>query len=54
MRKGWRRGSDVAAEDAVEMVGELMATRINVYGRIEGLDKNGLFDPSFDPIMIRS
>ena len=54
MRNGWWRGSNGAAEDAVEMVGELMATRINVYGGIEGLNKNGLFDPSFDPIVIRS
>ena len=54
MRNRWWRGSDGAAEDAVEMVGELMATRINVYGGIEGLNKNGLFDPSFDPIVIRS
>ena len=53
MRRGRRRGGDDAAEDAIEVVGELVAIRINVYGGIKGLDEDGLFNPPFDPVVFR-
>ena len=47
-----RRSRDDVAEDAVEVRGKFMATRIDVDGWGEGLNIYGLFYTPFDPVMV--
>ena len=51
-RRRWG-GDDDAAEDAIKVVGQLVATRINVYGEIKGLDEDSLFNPPYEPVVFR-
>ena len=52
VRKRRRRRLYDGIENRVEVVGEMVATRINVYGGRESLYEEGLLDAPADPVML--
>ena len=52
VRKRRRRRLYDGIENRVEVVGEMVATRIDVYGGRESLYEDGLLDASADPVML--
>ena len=52
VRRRRRRRLHDRTQDGVEMVGEMVATWIDVDGRRESLDEEGLLDASADPVLL--
>ena len=52
VRRRRRRRLHDGIENRVEVVGEMVATRIDIYGWRESLYEEGLLDASADPVML--
>ena len=48
------RCSDDLAEDFVEVGGKMVASRVDIYGRVKGLDVDGFLYAPPDPVLLRS
>ena len=47
------RCSDDLAEDFVEVGGKMVASRVDIYGRVKGLDVDGFLYAPPDPVLLR-
>ena len=47
------RCSDDLAEDFVEVGGKMVASRVDIYGRVKGLDVDGFLYTPPDPVLLR-